>query len=38
MTIRELLEHLENANEEDLKAFVNCVCLMKEMGMQIVSH
>lgn len=35
MTIRELSEHPENANEEELKAFVDCVCLMEEMGKQI---
>lgn len=34
MTIRELSEHPENANEEDLKAFVDFVCLMEEMGKQ----
>lgn len=38
MTIRELSEHPENANVEELKAFVDCVCLMEEMGKQIVSH
>lgn len=35
MTIRELSEHPENANEEDLKAFVDYVCLVEEMGKQI---
>lgn len=35
MTIRELSEHPENANVEELKAFVDCVCLMEEMGKQI---
>lgn len=35
MTIRELSEHPENVNEEDLKAFVDYVCLVEEMGKQI---
>ena len=35
MTIRELSEHPENANEEDSKAFVDYVCLVEEMGKQI---